>query len=290
MFRRIMAGVAALVSVLVVLPALSAAAGAPDSTAVYRFWSNDFRGHFYTTSVSERDSIIANYPDSTWSYEGAAYGAFDTQVAGTVPLYRFWSARYRGHFFTTDAGERDTVIATYDDETWHFEGIAFYVYPSTTANAGTRTVARFWSDGFRHHFYTADATEAAYVKANYPSNVWRFEADAFKVPVAAPVVAPPPASYLADTVWSGVDSDGDEWEFTFQSDGTVMLGFRSAASLDWYFWDDPLDTWTLTGSTLRIHIEDGDADTNFEGPVAVGSLGLNGTWSGGMFTVTIAKK
>ncbi len=96
---------------------------------VYRFWSDTFRGHFYTISTQERDGIMASYPDNVWRYEGEAYCAQRAATAGTTPLFRFWSTAYSGHFYTISAAERDHVIAAYDDYTWNYEGIGYHVYP-----------------------------------------------------------------------------------------------------------------------------------------------------------------
>ena len=96
---------------------------------VYRFWSDAFRGHFYTISSQERDYIIASYPDNVWRYEGEAYCAQRAAIAHTTPLFRFWSAAYSGHFYTISAAERDHVIAAYDDRTWMYEGVGYHVYP-----------------------------------------------------------------------------------------------------------------------------------------------------------------
>jgi hypothetical protein len=170
-------------------------APAPDPasvTAVYRFWSPTNKSHFYTTSVAERDLIIRTYPSSMWTYEGGVYNAFSTQQPGTVPLYRFWSANFKGHFYTTSEAEKDQVIANYDDATWLFEGVAYYVYPVDPAYTGTVTVARFWSQDNKHHFYTASAAERDQVIATYPTHQWAFEQDAFAVPSSPVVEAPLP--------------------------------------------------------------------------------------------------
>jgi hypothetical protein len=156
---------------------------APASQPVYRFWSPLFNGHFFTISAAERDSIIATYPSTTWSYEGEVFRAFTTQVAGTVPLYRFWSPRMNGHFYTTSAAERDHIQQTYDSNTWTYESIAYYVYPTDTAIANTATVARFWSPTYQHHFYTASAAERDSVLRNYPASIWTPEGDSFRVPL-----------------------------------------------------------------------------------------------------------
>ncbi len=162
-------------------------------SAVYRFWSPNNKSHFYTNSVAERDLILRTYPSSEWTYEGGNYNAFSSQQPGTVPLYRFWSTKFKGHFFTTSEAEKDLVIAIYDDATWLFEGIAYYVYPVEPAYLDTVTVARFWSQDNKHHFYTASAAERDQVIAIYPDHQWAYEQDAFRVPSSAVVEAPLPS-------------------------------------------------------------------------------------------------
>ncbi len=161
-------------------------------STVYRFWSPNNKAHFYTNSVAERDLILRTYPSTVWTYEGGTYNAFSSQQPGTVPLYRFWSAKFKGHFFTTSETEKNQVIANYDDATWLFEGIAYYVYPVDPAYVGTVTVARFWSQDNKHHFYTASAAERDQVIATYPDHEWAPEGDAFRVPSSAIVAAPLP--------------------------------------------------------------------------------------------------
>lgn len=146
---------------------------------VFRFWSPVYRAHFYTIDVKERDGLIAKSP-GTWRYEGPRYAAFETQEPGTVPLYRFWSPSYRGHFYTADKAERDKVIRENSSKVWRYEGVGFYVYPLATEVPETVTVARFWSKSYRHHFYTADPTERDTVRTKNPA--WKYEKDGFRVP------------------------------------------------------------------------------------------------------------
>lgn len=159
------------------------------AVAVYRFWSPVYQGHFFTTDINERDQIIARW-SHIWTYEGQRYTAFDTQIAGTIPLYRFWSNEYSGHFYTADTGERDAVMARWPD-TWKYEGVAYYVYPANSAQPDTVPVARFWSASAGHHFYTADAAERDAVIAKW-SRVWAFEGTNFRVPSTGIPVPPPP--------------------------------------------------------------------------------------------------
>ena len=75
--------------------------------SVFRFYSKNYKGHFFTIDEAEKDDLVANNPN--WKYEGVAYRAFKEQASGTVALHRFYSKNYRGHFFTVDPEEAETV-------------------------------------------------------------------------------------------------------------------------------------------------------------------------------------
>lgn len=157
---------------------------------VYRFWNSHSGAHFYTISLDERNQILRTYYVDQWKYEGPAWTAYATEVAGTVPLYRFFSTQYQGHFFTTSAPERDSIIASYSSNEWNYEGVAYYVFPANTTTSGISAVARFWSSDYKQHFYTSDPAEASFTKTYYPRNVWLFERDDFAIPTASATVAP----------------------------------------------------------------------------------------------------
>lgn len=156
----------------------------PDPAAtpqpVFRFWSPIYHSHFYTIDPVERDHVMATWP-TIWNYEGQRYEAFTTKVAGTVPLYRFWSARFGGHFYTADPSEKAHVSETYDSATWSYEHVAYYVFPADSTAPDTVAVSRFWSPVLGHHFYTADQSEQRNVTAWYPT-VWGYEGPRFRVP------------------------------------------------------------------------------------------------------------
>ena len=137
---------------------------------VWRFYSDDTRGHFFTISESEKDKLVAT--SKTWQFEGGAYRAYTSPVAGTVPLYRFWSDQIRGHFFTVSESEKNHLIAT--SKTWQYEGIAYHVYPKEVS--GSVAVYRFWSDAVQHHFYTVSAAERDSLRKG---KTWSYEGIAF---------------------------------------------------------------------------------------------------------------
>ena len=147
---------------------------------VFRFWSPKFERHFYTLSTAERDKLINHYSD-VWTYEKVAYYAFAAATEpDTVPVYRFWSGTLRSHFYTVSEAERDKLINNYA-QTWAYEGIAFYVYPSSPGSVhhrGTYPVYRLWSSSLGTHFFTASGTEVEKLFARMPG-VWDFEAAAW---------------------------------------------------------------------------------------------------------------
>jgi serine protease len=150
----------------------------PTSTHVYRFWSNVYNGHFYTTSTAERDYVINTWPN-IWILEGAVFKVPTCSTANAKPVYRFWSARYNGHFYTVSTTERDIVINNYDDYTWQYEGQVYCAYSSKTILS--KPVYRFWSARYGHHFYTASTTERDIVINNYDDYTWQYEGPVFYV-------------------------------------------------------------------------------------------------------------
>lgn len=153
---------------------------------VYRFWSPRYRGHFFTISEAEKNHIATNLT-TDWTYEGIAYYAFTEQLEGTVTLYRFWSSRYRGHFFTISVEEAENIIAKFSRD-WRYEGIAYYVYPNQSAI--NSPVYRFWSSRYKHHFFTISAAEKDNI-INKLSHDWAYEGMPFYV-LGYPVT---PSSY-----------------------------------------------------------------------------------------------
>lgn len=145
-------------------------------TPVYRFWSDAYRGHFYTVSASERDLIIATYPSNVWSYEGAVFNSYAGADINRLPVYRFWSDTYKHHFFTISEAEKNNVIANMPE--WSYEGIAYYAYSGSQPSS--TPLYRFWSDTYRGHFYTSSESEKNSVIANLPE--WSFEGTAYYLP------------------------------------------------------------------------------------------------------------
>ena len=103
----------------------------PRLMPVYRFWSDKLGSHFWTISESEKSKLIAG---GAWTYEGVSFYAFPEgqQPSAAKPVYRFWSAKIGGHYFTIDAAEKDQLLAQ-TSGTWTYEGIAWYAYDTPAA-------------------------------------------------------------------------------------------------------------------------------------------------------------
>ena len=141
---------------------------------VYRFYSPRTKGHFFTMSEAEKNNLIATAAH-IWNFEGIAYYAYQFQHSGTVPLYRFYSPGAKGHFYTRNEGEKNSLVAT-ASHIWNFEGVAYYVAASQTS--GTVPVYRFFSPGAKHHFYTRSEGEKNNLIAT-ASHIWNYEGIAF---------------------------------------------------------------------------------------------------------------
>jgi hypothetical protein len=126
-----------------------------ETRPIYRFYSPSHKAHFFTMSPSEKDKIISTYSSNEWRYEGIAFYV-PINSEGNRPVYRFYSSRYRTHFFTTSSSEKDKIIATYPETEWRYEGIAYYV---PTTDSGNRPLYRFYNKVNKAHFFTTSESE-----------------------------------------------------------------------------------------------------------------------------------
>jgi hypothetical protein len=97
-----------------------------NTSPLYRFWSDNYKGHFYTASESEKDYVVNNLGHD-WSYETVAY-CISKEGSGYLysDIHRFWSDNYKGHFYTVSESEKDYVINNLSHD-WDYEGSVFFV-------------------------------------------------------------------------------------------------------------------------------------------------------------------
>lgn len=100
-----------------------------------------------------------------------------------TPVYRFWSAASKHHFYTTSSAEKDYIRQSFTDSQWHYEGAVASTPETTTANSCSNTnsvpIYRFWSAINGGHFYTISAAERDYVQSAYTDKQWRYEGVGF---------------------------------------------------------------------------------------------------------------
>ncbi|MRS12733.1 MAG: hypothetical protein EG823_06645 [Actinobacteria bacterium] len=152
----------------------------PGNAPVYRFYNVKNGSHFYTTSETERYTVIKNWPD-TYQFEGPAYSINTTSPAMTQPLYRFYNKKNGSHFYTASPTEADNVIARYP-ATYSYEGPAYLV---SLTPIGCAPMYRFYNRVSKSHFYTVSDQERDTVIATWP-NVFTYEGIAYWVALSGP--------------------------------------------------------------------------------------------------------
>jgi len=103
------------------------------SLPVHRFWSDRIGCHMFTISDEEKATLQARYA-KVFTYEGAAWHAFNYKAPGTLPVYRFWDPKLKKPFYTISEAEKNSISAN-SSATWSYQGIAWYAYTSASANA-----------------------------------------------------------------------------------------------------------------------------------------------------------
>jgi len=161
-------------------------------------------------------------------------GAYEIQ--SLVPVYRFWSPRTGGYFFTALEAEKNVLVDVYPDA-WTLEGVAYYAYLRAT-ETGLMPVYRLWSDMLGSHFYTIDAAERDRLLSDY-GDVWTYEVSVFH---AYPTGSQPQGTKHVYRVWSGtlgahfytidevekqrfIDTLADTWTY----EGVVWYAFDAEA-------------------------------------------------------------
>ena len=100
----------------------------PGSVPLYQYGGpND---HFYTTNIYEIGTSTPRVRGKHgYSSEGITGYCYPTNRPGTIPLYRYFKAHRRDHFYTTNIHEIGTRIkGQVGRHGYKSEGVACYVY------------------------------------------------------------------------------------------------------------------------------------------------------------------
>jgi hypothetical protein len=132
---------------------------------VFRFFNTQTSAHFYTASASERDHVLATWPQ--FVYEGTAFFAAAAPSPGTLSIYRFYNTQTGAHFYTASVAERDHVLATWPQ--FLYEGVRFYAFADS--EPGSVKLYRFFNTQTGAHFYTTQDDERDAVDQHLPQFV-----------------------------------------------------------------------------------------------------------------------
>ena len=145
---------------------------------VYRFYNNLTGAHFFTQSLSEKNYVLATFPQ--FSFIRNAFNSYSIPTAGTSPVYRFYNYITQSHFYTISAAERAYVIATFPQ--FIDEGTSWYAKTESQVVAGDSTIPlyRFYRTDTQTHFFTNSAAERDYV-TNTLSFYYKYEGIAYYV-------------------------------------------------------------------------------------------------------------
>lgn len=97
---------------------------------------------------------------------GIAFYAYDYQVPGTLPVYRYLAKSNSNNFYTLDP-----AVEIMDDMT--YEGIEFYAYPNSSAAPNLKPVHRWYSQFYTDHYYSLEKGQ---------HDKYEYEWDTFYVP------------------------------------------------------------------------------------------------------------
>ena len=128
-------------------------------TTLYRFYRPSSGTHFYSTTISERNTVIR---DGAYRYEGQVAYVLTPSVtaASTRALHRFHQPSSGTHFYTSTQSEHDRVLGF---PQYRLDGVAGKVH--VTAGSGLVPMYRFHRPASGTHFYTASAAEMEQVRA-----------------------------------------------------------------------------------------------------------------------------
>jgi hypothetical protein len=98
-----------------------------NSSPLYRFYNKKNGSHFYTSSLTEKYSVL-NSLSATYSYDGVAYKVSATPGPGSTSVYRFYNKKNGSHFYTASSAEKNKVLDTLG-ATYALDGVAFYIWP-----------------------------------------------------------------------------------------------------------------------------------------------------------------
>jgi len=126
---------------------------------VYRYWLGANSDHFYTANAHE---IGSTTPGQTGNHgyvcEGILGYVSPHAFPGSVAIHRYWHDQKHDHFYTCNDQEIGAThaVGAVGHHGYKYEGVLGYAY---VAQHHLNTVYRYWHEGHKDHFYTANAAD-----------------------------------------------------------------------------------------------------------------------------------
>ncbi len=187
--------------------------------SVYRFLNRQTGAHFYTSSESERDTVIATMPQ--FVFEGAAFLVSPVAQDGLLPVHRFFNTVNGVHLYTISEDEKNYIQANLPR--YVYEGVAYHASP--VGGVGLKPLFRFYRSDRGFHFFSADHNERDNVIANLCA--YRYEGSSYYVMDPAAVTEPPAATpnavvlVVGDSLSQGYGVSINGNPYSFVSPGKV---------------------------------------------------------------------
>jgi DNA-binding beta-propeller fold protein YncE len=97
-----------------------------NTTPLWRFRNKKNGTYLYTSSTSERATLIKNH--KTWVQDGLAWNV--SAVKTSMPVWRFKNAKNGAHYWTNNAAENKKLTTNKTlKKTWKPQGVAYYLAP-----------------------------------------------------------------------------------------------------------------------------------------------------------------
>ena len=134
---------------------------------IYRVFNAGASLHDFVTA-SQRDQKSAVWKASSYVNEGIAFYAYETQVPGTVPVYRSYHKGSTFTLYTTDLAQRNAQVAQdsnivpgASDGLKYTGDIAFYAYPNLDCSKAENFYTAGCNDERTNLFTPPEAKKAA---------------------------------------------------------------------------------------------------------------------------------
>jgi len=137
---------------------------------VYRYYLAASSDHFYTANPNEIGAThVGQHGAHGYLCEGTLGYVSPHAFPGSVAIHRYYSEAQKDHFYTCNDQEIGAThaIGSVGHHGYKYEGVLGYAY---VAQHNLTTVHRYWHEGSKDHFYTANGNEIGTTHTGHVGN------------------------------------------------------------------------------------------------------------------------